>query len=546
MNKRLDPAETLRAEFHATRALTGAEQAIATLTERLQTQPAAVWLACAQDIAQLTDEPAAIAWLHAAIARWSLTIELRYWLAFAFWSRGEVAAAEHELRELLGVLPDHLEALRLLATLLRSSGRFSAAVQCISDWWRRQPRTTVSTLQCVDFIRHCQRHALAANLCDEALHAGVTDPAIYAQAGLLALELGRFDMARMHLLTALDRGVDLNTWFVPAALAYAQRYSTADHPDFKLFEKCARDSALTPKAQTTAMFALAKACDDIGDVERAANLWREANRQARILKPWSAERYRNLIAATLATSPGDIRVPPGEAIPIFILGLPRSGTTLAAVSLGRHPDVRDRGELPHLGFIAERLATGGHRHDPLALHEAAELYYTHLQQDDTPARWYIDKTPVNFLRLDLVATLFPHAHVVFCRRNRRDTALSLFGQFFAHTDGDFAYDFEDIAAFAAGHDQLMEHWQRTLPLSIHTLDYEELAQHPAQTIAMLCERIGIPAHNDVSTPPAQDAAIGSSSLWQASQPVYTSSIGRWRAYAPYLPELEALFADVTL
>jgi hypothetical protein len=232
--------------------------------------------------------------------------------------------------------------------------------------------------------------------------------------------------------------------------------------------------------------------------------------------------------------------------PIFVVGLPRSGTTLVAVSLDRHPDVRDRGELPHLGFIAERLVSGGHRDDPGALREAALLYYTHLRQDDAPARWYIDKTPVNFLRLDLIATLFPHAHVIFCRRNRRDTALSLYGQFFAHTDGDFAYDFDDIATFAAGHDQLMEHWQQTLRLSIHTLDYEELAQNPGPTLAVLRERIGIPHHDDASAPRADDAVIGSSSLWQASQPVYTSSIGKWRSYATYLPELESLFADAII
>jgi tetratricopeptide (TPR) repeat protein len=546
MSKRIDSAETLRAEFRATRALAGAEPAIASLTQRLQEQPASTWLACAQDIAQLAYEPAAIAWLHAAITHWPLTIELRYWMAFALWSRGEVAAAEDQLHELLGVQPEHLDALRLLATMLRSNGRFSAAARCMSDWWRHQPHTAGNTLLCVDFIRHCQRHALAATVCDEALQAGIADSAIYAQTGLLALELGRFDMARKHLLTALDRGVDLNTWFVPAALSYAQRYTTADHPDFVLFEKCARDSALTPKAQTTAMFALAKACDDVGQAERAAKLWREANRQALALKPWSVDRYRSEVAAALASSPTDIRLPAGKAIPIFIVGLPRSGTTLAAVSLGRHPDVRDRGELPHLGFIAQRLAAGGHRQDPNALREAANLYYTHLQQDDAPARWYIDKTPVNFLRLDLIATLFPQAQVIFCRRNRRDTALSLYAQFFANSDGDFAYDFEDIAAFATGHDQLMEHWKRALPLSIHTLDYEALAQHPARTIAELRERIGIPAHDDVSVPAAQNAVIGSSSLWQASQPVYTSSIGKWRAYAAYLPELEALFADVTM
>ena len=91
----------------------------------------------------------------------------------------------------------------------------------------------------------------------------------------------------------------------------------------------------------------------------------------------------------------------------------------------------------------------------------------------------------------------------------------------------------------------MDHWQRTLPLSIHRLDYEELAHNPAQTLALLRQRIGIPEPDDSIRARADDAVIGSSSLWQASQPVYTSSVGRWRNYAAYLPELETLFADVT-
>jgi tetratricopeptide (TPR) repeat protein len=537
--------ENLRAGFRAACAQIGVERALVRLTQSLAVQPSAAWLACAPDIAQLADEPAAIAWINAAAARWPLTLEWRYWLALALWSRGEVPAAERQLRELLGTQAHHPGALRLLATVLRSDGRFSAAAQCMSELWRREPRSVDGTLRCIDFIRHCQRHALAATLADEALQSGVTEPAIFAQAGLLALELSRFDVARTLLLTALDRGVDLNTWFVPAALAYAQRYPTAEHPDFALFNKQVRNPALSPKALTTTMFALAKAYDDVGDTARAAELWRKANLQARSIKPWSAEKYRDVVAATLATPLGNVCLPPDPVIPIFIIGLPRSGTTLAAVLLGRHPDVRDRGELPHLGFIAERLAAGGHRNDPDALREAAQLYYTHLRQDDAPARWYIDKTPVNFLRLDLIATLFPHAQVVFCRRNRRDTALSLYAQFFAHTDGDFAYDFDDIAAFAAGHDQLMEHWQRSLPLSIHCLDYEDLAQNPQQTLTLLRERIGIPRADEASVSRPDDAVIGSSSIWQARQPVYTSSIGRWRSYAQYLPELEALFPDVT-
>ncbi|MDR3389011.1 MAG: sulfotransferase [Rudaea sp.] len=545
MNTGTNSVDNLRAEFRANRARGGSEPAFAVLTRQLELQPVETWLACAQDIAQLADEPLAATWLQSAIARWPQAIQLHYWLAFVSWSRGDVSAAERQLRELLGRQPDHADALRLLAMLLRNDGRFGAAAQLALDSWRRQHGTVDNTLQCADFIRHCQRQALAAELCDEALHGGIRDPAIHAQAGMLALELGRFDAARSHLMAALDGGVDLNVWFVPAALAYAQRYSSARHPDFELFDRQLRNHALSQKAQASVKFALAKACDDIGDITRAAGLWREANLQARAIKPWSSDTYRSRIAVLLKTSCGNFQLPPSDIIPIFIVGLPRSGTTLAAVLLGRHSQVRDRGELPHLGFIAERLSTGEHENDAGALHEAARLYYAHLRQDDAPARWYIDKTPVNFVRLDVVASLFPQAQVIHCRRNRRDTALSLYSQFFAHTDGDFAYDFLDIAAFAAGHDQLMEHWRRTLPLSIHTLDYEELAQRPAQTIAALRQRIGIADDNATVTRLPQDTVIASSSLWQATQPVYTSSIGRSRIYASHLPELARLFPDMT-
>jgi tetratricopeptide (TPR) repeat protein len=536
-------AAQLCAEFESARRKLGAEQAFAQLTRRLQSQPCSVWLDCARALAEFSGEPASLPWLHEAAQRWPDDVELRYCLALALWQQGETAAAERTLRLLLAHESAHAGANDLLAKLLRNDGRLGAAAQLVYDHVRRSMTSAGDVLRAVDFIRHCQRQALAARLCDDAFAMGLHDAALYAQSGLLALELGRFEAARAHLLEALQHGVDTNSWYVFGALALTRKYVRADDTDFKLFARHLQEQQLAPVARASLEFALAKAYDDVGNRAEASRLWRDANARMRALRPWSAARFEHEVEQLVHAPPASA-LTSGAIVPIFIVGLPRSGTTLAAVSLGRLPGVRDRGELPHIGFIAQRLA--GAMHDTAALTEAAQLYYRHLRQDDAPAHFYIDKTPTNFLRLSLIAQLFPQAHVVHCRRNRRDTALSLYAQHFAHADGDFSYDVADIAAFAAGHDRIMDHWRRTLPLPIHTLDYEDMVQQPDAAIARLREAIGI--SNADSAVPAQEAGgvIGSSSLWQAKQPVYTSSLGRWHAYASHLPELAALLPDRTL
>jgi tetratricopeptide (TPR) repeat protein len=537
-------AAALCARLADDRRRLGADQALARLAQQLESQPVSVWIECARDVAAAPDEPAALRWLHEATLRWPNEIELRYCLAMALWNHGEAAAAEHALRHLLTAAPAHAAGTELLARILRNDGQLGAAAQLAYEQARRKRAGMDEVLRAVNFIRHCQRHALAARLCDDALGEGPRDASLCAQAGLLALELGRFDAARAYLIEAIERGVDHNTWFVFGALALAQKYTHADHPDLQLFMRHLHAPGLSALAQASLTFALAKAHDDVGDTAQASALWRTANAQVRALKPWPAARYNGQIDALLR-APSGPALPAAPIVPIFVVGLPRSGTTLAAVSLGRLPGVRDRGELPHIDFIAQRLA-GAQRHDADALHEAAQLYYRHLRQDDAPARYYIDKTPTNFLRLDLIANLFPQAHVVHCRRNRRDTALSLYAQHFAHADGDFSYAFADIATFAAGHDRLMEHWHRTLSLPIHTLDYEHMVGDPQAAMTQLRKAIAIATGGDLPAPDSVDGVIGSSSLWQAKQPVYTSSLGRWRSYAEHLPELEALFPDRTL
>jgi hypothetical protein len=172
------------------------------------------------------------------------------------------------------------------------------------------------------------------------------------------------------------------------------------------------------------------------------------------------------------------------------------------------------------------------------------MFAAQLRRDDEPAHFYIDKNPLNFRYLDVIAALFPNARMIHCRRDRHDVALSLWCQHFAHEDMGFAYDFDDIAAFADGYLRLMRHWRPCNPLPIFDVDYEALVTAPDVELARVAVFLGLDwvSANRVHAHPYRDA-IATASVWQARQPIHTGSIGRWHRYKALLPAAEAAFPD---
>jgi hypothetical protein len=191
-----------------------------------------------------------------------------------------------------------------------------------------------------------------------------------------------------------------------------------------------------------------------------------------------------------------------------------------------------------LNYIANHLQAGNLQHDARAWREAAELYRRLVVQDDPRVRWYIDQDPNNFRYLDLIAALFPQARIIHCRRGHRDTALSIWSQSFAQPHYAFSSDFGDIADFISGHDKLMQHWQQSIRLPIHGLDYEAMISDTESTLEKLNAFIGAAPVAAGEATSSKPAAITSASMWQARQPIYRSSVGRWKNYLPYVPELE--------
>lgn len=457
-------------------------------------------------------------------------------LARAAFGQNEVARAESLLRAAGAQAPAREDVAMLLAQVLQSQGRLGAAAEVLLAACRANGFEAAMSLRCARFAQQCDRHAVAMQICDGAIARGDASPELLAMAGNVARESGDFAKARGRYLAALEAGVDLDRHHVLGALANCLRYEDPADPDIAIFERRFADARSSPRARASAGFALAKARGDVGDYRAAAQALRRANATVHAVFPWDAAAWDRFVA----TRRQERIVAGGNAgaagfVPVFVVGVPRTGTTLTATLLARATGACDRGELRALRFIADQLVAGGHLGRAAALAEAAGLYRRLAVQDDPPATWYLDQDPLNFRWLHIAAAMFPQARVIHLRRDRRDTALSLWSQDFAHPDLAFAYAFDDMAAFMAGHDALMSHWRQALALPIFELDYETLVADPDATVANLADFIGAPVR-PARTPDA--APVQSASVWQARQPVYSTSVGRWRHYAPYVPELE--------
>lgn len=460
----------------------------------------------------------------------------RFSHALELWHRGDVAQAEAILRQLVARHPLREDFSTLLAEVLRNQGRLDAASRVIFECCKAGGFDPDASLRGAKFIQQCHRHSLADGLCRATISGGKASPEMWFVAGNIARELGYFGLARSDYLAAINAGVDLNSSLALASLARTQRYQDPAHPDLARFVEHFRNPSFPARARAATGFGLAKAYDDLGEHRLAAETLREANTLVRRVQTWDPSAWHQFVdMRTHARAALPRSASPCEFIPIFIVGLPRTGTTLAATRLARQIGGRDRGELRVLRFIAKQLMHGGHLADANALGEAARLYCAHARQDDAPAPFYIDQDPLNFRYLDLIEAMFPQARIIHCRRNRCDTALSMWSQDFAHPDCAFAYDFDSIADYMVGHDELMAHWRGELSLPIHAVDYESLVADPQGVLNALVDAIGIAVEPVADN--AEGTPIDSSSVWQARQPVYTSSVGRWRNYLPFVPEL---------
>jgi tetratricopeptide (TPR) repeat protein len=527
------------AAFAADAARSGPLLPLAALIGRLREplRDAAGWASAGEALIRAGFAEPAAALLAAGLQQHPGAVELRYLRGNALRVSQHQAEAEEEFRATLRAQPAHRRAALSFAFMLREQGRIGAAAAVLLALWEHDRDDLQQAMALIVFLRESGAPAAARRIAMAARERWPDHARLAAVAGELALAFG--DFAQAH--TSLRRALALDPAQTAAwlRLSYCQRY-TADHADGELFRSAWSDRALARAARICAGFALGKFDDDTGAHAAAAAVWREANALARADSGWQSAKWQALVDAQLGAAALPALDADAGFVPVFIVGLPRTGTTLVATRLARHADVHDRGELNWIGAMYEHVAAQNALADRAALASVAQLIRTQMRRDDAPVRCYVDKNPLNFRYLNLIGALFPNARIVHCRRGARDTALSLWSQHFAHPDLGFSYDFEAIASVAASERRLMQHWRATLPLAVLEVEYEALVAAPDAQFARIEAFLEL---EPAPSMPRDDGVITTASVWQARQPVHAEAIARWRRYADLIPELTTLFAD---
>ena len=239
-------------------------------------------------------------------------------------------------------------------------------------------------------------------------------------------------------------------------------------------------------------------------------------------------------------------------VPVFIVGMPRSGTTLVEQIAASHPGVFGAGELDVMRSIAAGSgeATGAAEPFPecvaalktAAANDLCRPFLERLVSVGHGAHRIIDKTPENILYLGLIALLFPKARIIHCRRDARDVCLSCYGTDFAGPRA-WATDLGDLGRYHRAYERMMDHWHKVLPLAILDVEYEALVGGLERESRRLIDFLGLEWDDACLAFHETVRTVRSASNWQVRKPVHAGSVGRWRAYEKFLgPLIEALGA----
>jgi tetratricopeptide (TPR) repeat protein len=455
---------------------------------------------------------------------------------------GRLQDAATSLRRAVELRPGSVRALRHLTEALEPQGREAEALFA----YRKLARTADDPVERLHYsakalVVEGELDRAAAEL-RRALVLAPKNSETHVLLGQLLSNQGMFEAAAQHLALSVEA---LPSVF--QRLTAIKRMTEADRPLLDRMRGLAERSGLDAPTRISVHFGLGKAFDDLGDYGQAMRHYEAGNElrslSVRLDRTALAAQYDGVIAGFTAEALAAARrsqAELGDDLPVFIVGMPRSGTTLVEQILSSHPAVAAGGELTFWKHRSGRWPSALLSSvEAAALDKTAEDYRALLRSFGPGAARVTDKAPMNFEVLGLLRLAMPHARIIHCRRSPIDTCLSIF---FTNLVGhhDYAWDRGDLAFFYRQYERLMDHWRTALSHGFTEVDYETLIADREAETRRLVAFCGLAWDDACLTPERNPRVVKTASRWQVRQPVYKTSVERWRRYEPWLGDLRTL------
>ncbi len=464
--------------------------------------------------------------------------------------QNRIGIAERQYRRALEIAPDYTGVIVDLAKLLRDDDRFEEAIACFRQAIEMEPENA----RFHDLLANALAPAALTYEAIEAHQKAIElDPKLaiaWLGLGHMLKTVGRQDEAieAYHQCYELEPDIGAIQW----SLANLKTYHFKDEEIEDMETKIERDD-LGTESEVNFLFALAKAREDRKEYGRAWHYYHEGNTKRRmneIYDPVETEVVNDKILDVFSKELLEKNADAGytDPSPIFVIGLPRSGSTLVEQILASHSLVEGTSELPYITRITRSL--NRNRADginyPKAVAELDNRHFVAMGKDyikfsqmhrTEGKQHFIDKNPNNFPAVGFIHLILPNAKIIDARRHPMDACFSGYRQLFARGQP-FTYDLTEIGEYYLQYQRMMDYWREALPGRVLTVQYEEVVTDFENQVRRLLEYCGLPFEEGCLNFYDTDRPVRTASSEQVRQPIYTQSISRWRHYEQHLDELK--------
>ncbi|MCW8914577.1 MAG: tetratricopeptide repeat protein [Magnetovibrio sp.] len=490
------------------------------------------------------------------------------------------------LKTAVGLNPNFAEAHNNLGNVLHNLGRPVEAITAYHHALKLNPNYAEAHNNLGHVLQELEQFMEARTALRSALQLNPNYGVAHKNMALTLTSLGQLDAAILHGRRAVEldpnmaEGHNVLGTILQAqgaldeakasyrhAIAVAPHFGTAHrhlsalikHTEVDNDIKAMADEIVKPglsdEQKMHFAFGLGKAYDDLKDADTAFTYFAQGNALKRARCGHSPDDSKAFFEAIKSVfDPAFFERHTDASLddntPIFILGMPRSGTSLVEQILASHPDVFGAGELNTLAQLVSNHTTQTAQQDvPTGLKNItdgdlksiATSYLSELRKMDTNARFITDKMPENYFNVGLIKTILPNAKIIHCRRDPVDTSLSIFRTLFTGGGHTYAYDLADIGHQHNLYSDLMAHWDTVCPDYGYAIDYEALIADTEVEVRTLLEYCGLSWNDACLNFSTTKRVVQTASVAQVRQPIYNSSVKAWKAYEKHLgPLLNAL------
>ena len=521
------------------------------------TQPQAI-LDRARELIQLQEYEEAAGLLQKAVAEFPKLAE--FWLLLGLSHEGlrSETSAYQCYKQTVELSPGNANGWLSLGRVLHTANRFEASEIALKQCLAIRPDTVeaINYLAWIYFRLGNSKDGLLA--CERVIALKPEWDEAYYIKGVLHKSAGDLEEARKALLKAHE----LNPKLVNALHTLADITEGPQSDD--LLEKLNAfkpDDISDPKQRSDLLFSTARVHRTQKHCDEAFELYRQANDLVKQFHPFDKDGFRTTIDDLIASFSPDFFKESREGgsnsrRPVFIVGMPRSGTSLTEQIIASHSTVFGAGERDEIKEIANGLSSFKDgdllypqdvaKIDPHAWDTLAQQYLSDIERDcPATATRFTDKLVLNFLNLGLITQLFPNASIIHCRRDPMDTCLSCYFMRFDDVKNlSFTYDLEALGFYYRQYDRLMAHWRLALPTPFLDVEYEKLIADQEAESKRIVDFLGLEWEDACLNYYEQEHEVVTASFVQVRKPIYKTAAGRWRRYEKHLGSLQDALGDL--